>query len=225
MRWETAETREALADLLAAKVAKALCEAVETRGRASLAVPGGTTPGPFLTRLGQSEVPWEQVAVTLTDERWVPVSSERSNQALLAKTLFAGFAASAEFVPLYTATPGPADGLPSVETALRQIVLPLDVAVLGMGEDGHTASLFPGAIGTEAALDPAGERVVAEITAAGQPEPRVTLTAPALSAARTLCLLIHGEAKRRVLETAAEDAPIRAVLDRARGEPLVFHAP
>lgn len=221
----THPSRAALVEALAGEVAALLRAAITARRRATLAVPGGTTPGPFLMRLGQADLDWEQVGVTLTDERWVPVSDPRSNQRLLAETLFAGPAAAAEFVPLYGATAEPETALPAIAASLRRIVLPLDVCVLGMGEDMHTASLFPGAQGLEAALASNAPPVMA-IRAPGIEERRISLTVPALTGAGQVFLLIQGAAKRAALERAlatrsAREAPVRAVLDGPA--PLTVH--
>lgn len=200
----------ACAQALATRVAELLRQGLAARGRAALAVPGGTTPGPFLTLLGQADLDWARVAVTLTDERQVPLDDPRSNQRLLAQTLFAGPAAAAEFVPLLGADLG------AICASLHNILLPLDVAVLGMGEDMHTASLFPGALGLAAALAPDAPAAVA-IQAPGAPEPRVTLSAAVLRAAPHRFLLITGAAKAAALARAAtlpiHQAPVRAVLD------------
>jgi 6-phosphogluconolactonase len=208
-------SREALMRKLADRLAERLRALVAEKGRASLAVPGGTTPALMLTVLGAADLPWDKVAVTLTDERWVPVSSQRSNQRLLTETLFRGAAAAAEFAPLYGGTAEPETGLGAVETTLRQIILPLDVAVLGMGADMHTASLFPGAAGLEEALSPGAPPVVA-IRAPGAEEPRITLSAPVLAAAERH-LLITGAEKRAALNKALslndpKKAPVCAVL-------------
>jgi 6-phosphogluconolactonase len=221
------DSREAQAAALADAVAADLQAALDAKGRATLAVPGGTTPGPFLTALGGKPLDWERIAVTLTDERWVPVSSERSNQRLLAATLFRGAAAGAEFVPLYGATAEPADAMGAICTALERIALPLDVVVLGMGEDMHTASLFPGADKLAQALADDAPAAMA-LRAPGAEEARVTLTAPVLKKAGKAYLLIQGAAKRAALEKAAgaklADAPVRAVLDRG-GPTEAFWAP
>ncbi len=209
--------RQALAEAAARDAAALLRAAIAARGRATLAVPGGTTPGPFLTRLGQADLDWEQVGVTLTDERWVPAGDPRSNQRLLAGTLFAGPAAAAEFVPLYGATAEPEMALSAIAAALGRIVLPLDLCVLGMGEDMHTASLFPGALGLEAALGPDAPPVMA-LRVPGMAERRISLTAPVLAGARQVMLLIQGAAKRVALDRAlaarsVREAPVRVVLD------------
>ena len=211
--------RDTLALQLAEQVAGALSDRIAEQGRARLAVPGGTTPGPMLTRLGRTTLDWERVVITLTDERWVPVSSPRSNQRLLSETLFAGAAAAARFVPLYAATQDPADGLDSVIAGLGNDALPLDIAVLGMGADMHTASLFPGALGLDAALAPDAPPAVA-ITAPGAEEPRVTLSARVLAEAGARHILITGAEKRAALERAQslsdpQEAPVLAVLSGA----------
>lgn len=215
-------SRAAQADALAGLVAADLRDALRRRGRAALAVPGGTTPAAFLTALGARGLDWEGVTVTLTDERWVSPSSPRSNARLVGETLFAGPAAAATFVPLRGDGPEPRDGLHALTTALNQLALPLDVAVLGMGADGHTASLFPGADRLAAALADDAPPAMA-LNAPGAGEPRVTLTAPVLCAARRAYLLICGADKAAALDRAAgegpvADAPVRALL---RGSPAL----
>ena len=216
-RVERYPSRVALAGAVADLVAGLLAGRIAAAGRAHLAVPGGTTPGPMLARLGQAALDWDRVAVTLTDERWVGHASDRSNQRLLAGTLFAGPAAAAEFVPLYGATADPGASLPDICRALERLVLPLDVAVLGMGADMHTASLFPGAVGLAEALAPDAPPAVA-ITAPGQPERRVTLSARALTAPHRH-ILITGAEKLAALDRAAgadpATAPVAALLPGA----------
>ena len=220
------ESRDALAEEIAAAVAELLRAALAERGRASLAVPGGTTPGPFLSILTNSDLDWSKVTVTLTDERQVPVTDERSNHRLLRETLFQGPASAARFVPLYGAAPD--EDLEGVSKALSEAVLPLDVCVLGMGSDLHTASLFPGGEGLAEALDDGAPPVMA-MRAPGATEPRITLTAPVLRGAAALFLLITGEAKAVALEKAlaagaVSEAPVRAVL-RGPTPVHIFYAP
>lgn len=206
-----------LGPALAAEVAEHLIAAVEARASARLAVPGGTTPGPFLTALGRVELPWAHVRVVPTDERCVPADHPRSNARLIRSTLLAGRAEDAELVPLWPGDPA--------ERAAE--ALPLDIAVLGMGEDMHTASLFPGSPELAAALAPDAPAALA-VTAPGQPEARITLPARVLAAAPAVFVLIRGAAKRRALEAAMEaddpmQAPVAAVLRAARA-PVVYYA-
>ena len=180
---------------------------------ASIAVPGGTTPGPVFDTLAAVDIDWARVQVMLTDERLVPEDSPRSNTRLLRERLFVDRAARANLVPL---TPGAADpeaGLDEVAAAV-EAVLPLSVVLLGMGADMHTASLFPGADGLAEALAPDAPAVMA-IHAPGAPEPRVTLSARVLNGAFAKHVVIRGAEKRAALERAAHlsplEAPIRAV--------------
>ncbi len=199
-----AQNRGALARLLADEVAALLAAAVRETGRAALAVPGGTTPAAFLSALGGHALDWAAVAVTLTDERCVPAGHPRSNRRLLDETLFAGPARAARFVALD-------------DTEALSTLLPLDACVLGMGEDCHIASLFPGAD----ALSPDCAAPSMRLSAPGAPEERITLTAPALTGAEQCFVLIHGQDKRAALERAGAaagpaEAPVRLVLGGPR---------
>lgn len=211
--------REALFTALAEGVALELAKALaDEKARATLAVPGGTTPGPFLERLREARLDWPRVRVMLTDERWVDESSPRSNTRLLRETLLAGPAAAAELVPLYRPARTPEEVLDELAAGVAA-ALPITSLVLGMGEDMHTASLFPGADRLAEALSADAPPLLA-MRAPGAGEPRVTLTAPVLRGARHIHLLIAGEAKRAALERACapgpvEEAPVRIVLDRA----------
>jgi 6-phosphogluconolactonase len=197
------DARDALAESLARDVADELRRAIEAKGKATLAVSGGTTPKLFLAKLSEIDLPWQRVTVTLIDERQVPESSERSNARLVRETLLTNRAAVARFVPL--TGNGDAAGLP-----------PFDVAVLGMGDDGHTASLFPGGDRLAEALGQAADPIV-EMRAPGIAEPRLTFTLPVLERSGRLKLHIEGARKKSVLDRALaegpeEDMPIRAIL-------------
>lgn len=187
---------------------------LSTHDRASLAVPGGTTPGPIFDKLCAADVDWSRVTVLLTDERWVPDTHDRSNAGLIRARLLQGPASKATFIPFYK------EGLSVQEaaTALSQELaghFPLSLLLLGMGADMHTASLFPGAPGLEAALDPRAARLCA-VTPDSQPEPRITLSAAVLDGALDKHLVIFGDDKRRALEKAItltpQEAPISAVI-------------
>lgn len=216
--------REDLMDAVTLRVAGALGTALAARGSASLAVPGGTTPAPFLERLADAPLDWPRIAVLLTDERFVPEDDPRSNTALLRRTLLKGPAARARLVPMTLPGPAPEHVVPRLVQGVEEI-LPLDACVLGMGTDMHTASLFPGADRLAFALSPDAPPVLA-LRAPGVAEARITLTLPVLRGARALFLLITGADKRSALARAmaegpAEAAPVRAVLDRAE----VLYAP
>ncbi len=206
---------------LAALVAGTLRAAIEARGQASLAVPGGTTPAPFLRALSGADLDWAHIRVMPTDERWVAADSPRSNARLLRETLLQGPAAAATLIPLAAPASAPEDALDGLASAVAA-ALPLDVCVLGMGEDMHTASLFPGADRLNDALDPDCPSPILPIRAPAAPEPRITLTAPALLGAAHLHLLIKGRAKLRAFQRAERvgpvaEAPVRLILRAPQG--------
>ncbi|MBP9183668.1 MAG: 6-phosphogluconolactonase [Fuscovulum sp.] len=218
MRLETYPDRDFLCLKLADLIASQLAETLRLEGRATLSVPGGSTPGPVFDTLSGVDIDWANVSVVLNDERWVPEASPRSNTRLLRERLLRGRAAAARLIPLYA--PGfeaPEDAVPALEDALRPH-LPISVLLLGMGADMHTASLFPGADRLAEALGPT-PRLILPMRAAAAGEPRVTLTAPVLRAALRVHVMITGADKRATVERAAglpaEQAPIRAVLDQA----------
>jgi len=209
--------RDTLMENIAEDVATQLSDALDARGVATLAVPGGTTPAPFLEHLSKADLDWSNVRVMLTDERFVPETSDRSNTRLLRGTLLQNNAASAQLVPFYREAETPEEVLESLTEAITA-ALPLDVCVLGMGADMHTASLFPEADRLEEGLDLNGTAVLLPMRAPGAPEPRLTLTASVLRSARNIHILITGPEKKAALEVAltegpASDAPIRVVLD------------
>lgn len=207
--------RDTLMRGLAELVADQLRAAHATRHRATLAVPGGATPGPFLAALSEADLVWAHVDVLPTDERMVPQTDARSNSRLIRETLLRNRAAEAHLVHLH---PSGALVDPSVKSVRAAVaaVLPIDVAVLGMGTDMHVASLIPGAPELAAALaDDAA--VLMTLRPPGLPEARLTLTAPVLRAASVIHILITGRDKAAALERAladgpVRDAPVRAVL-------------
>jgi len=208
-------SRDEQAADLAEIVARELSEAIEENGKATLAVPGGSTPGAFLRALARERLDWAKLRVMLTDERFVPETSPRSNTRLLRENLLQGPAEQAILIPFTAPADAPEDVIDRLSAAV-EAALPLDVCVLGMGEDMHTASLFPGADRLDDALAPGAPALMA-MRAPGAPEPRITLTAPVLRGARILHLLLAGKAKQAPLEQAMQsgpvvEAPVRAIL-------------
>ncbi|MCV3270888.1 6-phosphogluconolactonase [Roseobacter sinensis] len=181
---------------------------------ASFAVPGGTTPGPIFDAMSSVEIDWARVHVMLTDERWVPEDHPRSNAGLVKARMLTGNAAAAKFIPFYREGLSAAEAAPQLSEALAD-KMPISVLLLGMGADMHTASLFPGAPGTEAAMARDAPLLCA-VTPADQPEPRITFSAAALDGAMDKHLVIFGEDKRAAFEKAQSlppaDAPISAVI-------------
>ncbi len=222
--------RDALAEGLADYIAALLADRITHAGAASLAVSGGTTPVRLFEALAKTDIDWARVTITLVDERWVDAGAPRSNAALVRRHLLTGKAAVARFLPLYTPDHTPEAGWLAAELRLRLAPMPLTVAVLGMGEDGHTASFFPGGDRLGAALDPRTTRMTEIIRAPSAGEPRITLTLATLLAAERLVLHIEGEAKRRVLEGALADGPVtdmpvRTVLNQDKVPVEVHWAP
>lgn len=201
------EAREDLAQSLAQDVADELLRAIEAKGKATLAVSGGSTPKLFFEKLSHMQLPWQRVTITLVDERQVPETSERSNARLVRESLLRGEAAAATFVPL-------------VGSDAAEKLPPFDVAILGMGNDGHTASFFPGGDRLAEALDSGTKERLIAITAPGAGEPRLTFTLPVLERAGRLKLHIEGAEKKSVLAKALGDGPedampVRAILRSA----------
>ena len=203
---------------VAQRIASELGETLRGADRATLSVPGGTTPGPVFDTLSGADLDWSRVAVLLNDERWVPEDNPRSNTALLRRRLLTGRAADATLVPIYARAPRPEDALDALSDGIRPH-LPISVLLLGMGADMHTASLFPGADKlAQAMASDAPPLMALRAEAAG--EPRITLTLPVLRAALRVHVLITGTEKRAALERARklppEQAPIAAMLDYAQ---------
>jgi 6-phosphogluconolactonase len=217
MNLQTYPDREMMMLSVADKIAGQLGEFLRRDGKATLSVPGGTTPGPVFDTLSGVDLDWANVAVILNDERWVPEESERSNTRLVRQRLIRGRAAQARLVPLYAPATEPEEMLEPLADGIRPF-LPISVLLLGMGTDMHTASLFPGADRLEEALSPQAPILMA-LRAEAAGEPRITLTAPVLQAAYNIHILITGPEKRAALDAAAtmtpKDAPVRAVLDNA----------
>jgi 6-phosphogluconolactonase len=180
----------------------------------SFAVPGGSTPGPIFDAMTSVEIDWDRVHVMLTDERWVPEDHARSNAGLVRARLLQGRAAAARFISFYREGMSAAEAAPAVSKELAD-EMPISVLVLGMGADMHTASLFPGAPGLEAALAK-GAPALCAVTPPDQPEARITLSAPALNGAMDKHVVIFGDEKRAAIEQAqklrATEAPIAAVM-------------
>lgn len=219
------ESWAALVGAAAEALAGALDRGIAERGRASLALAGGTTPSDIYRRLSGRALDWGRVAVTLTDERWVDANSADSNARLVGETLLEDPAASARFVPLKAAHALNSEGAARSASAVLDELRPLDAVLLGMGADGHFASLFPGSPALERGLDLGAPAVIA--VPAGTPapvQPRLTLTLPVLAEAGLLLLVIRGGDKLEVMRSAeAEGLPIAALFRAASVQ--VYWAP
>ena len=227
-RWRTFSTREDLAAELAATVADRLRAAIEEKGGATLAVSGGTTPALFFAALSHKDLDWTKVIVTLVDERFVPPSSERSNERLVREKLLTNEARLARFVGLYSDAADVDEAARRAEAGVALLGSTLDVVVLGMGTDGHTASFFPDAPNLAALTDVAQKRRVLAVHAPSGGEPRLTLTMPLIANARFLALHIEGDAKREALDRALAEKtkplPIRMVANCAASGLQIYSA-
>lgn len=228
----------ALAQALAADVAERLRAAVTERGQATLAVSGGKSPVSLFRQLSQLKLPWAQVTVLLVDERCVPADHADSNSALVRQHLMQGPAAAARWLPFFDTLPhfNTSTGLSqpdllaltgAAQQRLQALPWPLDVVVLGLGEDGHTASLFPHAPGLAEALH--SPHPVAWTRPTTAAHARLTLTLPTLLAARCRVLPLQGAAKQAVFERACAaptaDLPISLLLHEATAPLHVWQAP
>ncbi|MGE5566860.1 MAG: 6-phosphogluconolactonase [Parcubacteria group bacterium] len=194
-------------------IAAALRDAILEHGRATFVATGGRTPGSCYDILARALLDWRRVTVTLTDERWVDPRSADSNERMVRDRLLVEQAASATFAPLKSDRAAPEEAVADAEARLKPI-LPADVTLLGMGEDGHVASLFPG--GT---VDAAGLAVPAQAA-----QPRLSLTLDALEPTRLTVVLISGDAKRRVLEEGS-GLPIHLFLARTKAPVRILWSP
>jgi 6-phosphogluconolactonase len=218
------DSPEQLAQKLAAWIADRLQQALVERGHAVLAVSGGRSPVALFQALRTQAIDWSRVSVSLVDERCVPPDHPDSNSALVRAHLLQEAAQAARFVPWFDSLPATLDDASLQDLAeqanqrLAREPWPWDLAVLGMGEDGHTASLFPGADGLAQALRSSGP--VAWTRPRTAPYARLTLTLPALLDTRALVLPLTGAPKLRVLQQArlSEDPalPISHLLHQHR---------
>lgn len=220
----------ALVHALSGEIKVDLEEAISARGTASMIVSGGRTPVRLFEQLRDEKVDWAQVWITLADERWVDTSAEASNERLVREHLLVGPAAAARFVGLKNPAPTPEAGADWATRALTRVPHPYDVVVLGMGEDGHTASLFPGSLALARGLDMSAVPGCLAVNALKAPHARISLNLRALLDARRIVLHIEGQAKWQVYQRARApgtpaELPVRAVLHQKEVPVDVFWAP
>ena len=223
--------REAMADAAASFVADTLRQSIAMRGHAGLIVTGGHTPGGIYDRLAQSRIAWPRVTVTLTDDRFVPPDDPDSNEGLVRRRLLRAEAAEAKFVPLMHEGVAIEAAALEADRALAKINWPVDLACLGMGEDGHIASLFPGNVSLAAGLNPGTVRrcIAVQAGAPAPPQARLSLTLNALTDARAIAIVTTGAKKRTVFEAAQNgernDLPIAHLLRAGRALIRFYWAP
>jgi 6-phosphogluconolactonase len=222
--------QDSLTAALADRIGELLSDGIMKNGRASLIVSGGSTPVALFERLSGSDISWRDVSIALVDERWLAPTEVDSNECLIRQHLLKDKAASAAFIGMKNSALTAAAGEAKCEQRLASVPRPFDVLILGMGGDGHTASLFPGAERLRSATDMSQNKVCMAITPPAAPYERMTLTLPAILDARRIFLHITGEKKKEVLEKAladgpAEAMPIRFILRQKKVPVSIFWAP
>lgn len=221
--------RSALDQALANSVAGVLAKAIEQNGSAALVVSGGSTPLHFFRRLSSLPLEWHKVTVLLADERWVPPEHDDSNERLVRENLLVNAAASARFIPLKTAHADARQAESDVHHTLAALGR-FDLVILGMGDDGHTASLFPTAIALPKGLDMASGRQCLAVEPRSAPHQRMTLTLPRLLDSENIFIHITGEKKKSILDLARQKndpliLPIAAVIHQQFTPVTLFYAP
>lgn len=209
------DSADSLAQALANTIAGDLRAALDIRGSASLVVSGGRSPGPALVSLSRYALDWTRIWVTLADERWVDEDHPDSNAALIRSHLLQNAAANANFVPLKNSATTPAQGEIACAHALESVPRPFDIVLLGMGDDGHTASLFPRAPQLAQALASDSGKLCLGVDPVTAPHARMTLTLPALLASRRIVVLFTGAGKWAMYQQALQPGPVAALPIRA----------
>lgn len=201
--------------VVAARLWELIDAAIETHGRALIALAGGSTPVPIYNLLREMPLPWDQLTISPTDERWVQLEEPASNEGMLRRELLGPDAAGVELVSMARRAADPGADAAAADQTLARLGRPFDVALLGMGADGHTASWFPDARGLDVALS--SQRHCVAVEPPATPEPRLTLTRAALLSTGNLLLVIGGAEKWAVYRDAIADParyPVGALLQQ-----------
>ncbi|WP_022946150.1 6-phosphogluconolactonase [Pseudoalteromonas ruthenica] len=227
------DSKEEMTASLAESLEQRLTQGLADNSRAALMVSGGSSPAPAYKYLSNLDIDWHKVDVAMVDERWVDASHEKSNETFINDTLLQNKAARANFITMKNAAPTAEQGVEACEQHYQQVHRPYDVTILGMGPDGHTASLFPHAQGLEIGLQ--AEQLVCAINAiesevTGAITERMTLTVHAIAQSKVVKLLISGEQKLATYKAAKQqgdvaEMPLRAILQHPDIELEVYWAP
>ncbi len=220
------EASIAAADLLAGLLRDDLAK--DPKAQASLVVSGGSTPGPCFDQLSTEVLDWSRVTVLPSDERWVPGNDPDSNEKLIRSRLLQGKAGQGNVLSFFRQGIEARQAPRYIERDLQELNRPFSASLLGMGEDGHFASLFPDLAGLPEALDPRGKAQCIMVQTSGSPHLRISLTLSALLDSACLVLLIFGEKKRAVFDAAIDggsDYPIESLLQHVRTPLTVIWAP
>ena len=233
-QWQEFSDRQSLCSGLAAAMGAGLAQALAQAPAAGLVAAGGTTAPPVLERLAAMELDWSRVRVTVSDERWVNAQHEASNERMVRDKLLRGPAARATFIPIYSDHASPEAAESHCHERLTAMPWRNSLCMLGMGTDGHAASLFPGTAALTDALNVNFGRlckaVYPQASPVAGPWPRMTLTLTALLQATHIYLVITGAEKRVAFDRALQgnderEMPVRAILRQAKAPVSVYWAP
>jgi len=224
------DSAHALESEIASDIATQLARAITARGQAGLLVSGGHSPAGLFEQLRTQPLDWSRVSIALIDERWVEPTDPRSNERMVRKALLREGASAARFFGLKNPAPSPVLGAAAAWSASAHIPRPVDITVLGMGDDGHTASLFPGSPNLKRALDPETPEGYVGMWSPSAPHARLSLNLRALLDSRRILIFLLGETKLRTYAAACgpgpvEEMPVRAVLRQERVPVEVVWAP
>lgn len=211
--------QESLINALSESIASKLRDAIQKNGKASLLVSGGNTPKPLFLKLSETELAWDKVNIGLCDERWVPASHEDSNENLVKKHLIQGKAKKAGFVGMYHDGMSNEEAQEKCSQTVREKLYPFDVVILGMGNDAHTASLFPDNEKLQKAFDLDNKELCIAVVPKDAPHDRMSLTRAAILSADNIYLHFEGKDKLLIYEKAIEGEdmnkmPIRSILNQ-----------
>jgi len=198
-----------------------LNQTLEKKRFASLVVPGGGTPRQYLPVLAKCSLPWERITITLSDERWVDINDEQSNEKMVRKYLLENLPANTNFISLKTHHNDPFTAVKEVNQRLDKLPQPLNLTVVGLGEDGHIASLFPGMH-----FDLLSTQHCVGVAPPIAPSPRISLSLPMLAKSEHIALVVVGEIKQHLLDQLSKDShlelPIQWLLQRTRSKIDIF---
>lgn len=211
------KTKNELRESLSKNISQQLQSSIDKNGKASLLVSGGSTPKPLFEMLRESDIEWEKVSIGLCDERWVPSLHADSNEKLVKEHLLQDNASKATFIGMYQEGLSTQEAQASCSEKMREKLYPFDVVILGMGGDGHTASLFPKNSKLQQAYDKDNNTLCIAIEPDHAPHMRMSLTRAAILSAKHLYLHFEGAAKLDVYEKALHcediyEAPIASIL-------------
>tara|TARA_S200000501_G_scaffold372230_1_gene416841 strand:+ start:1709 stop:2419 length:711 start_codon:yes stop_codon:yes gene_type:complete len=214
---KTFTERPALEQAMVSSICSIINEAIASQGRASLAFSGGSTPKAMFALLSQADLDWEKIIISLVDERWVDNHHDQSNERMFRENILQNKAANATLVGMKTLHNDISAGVSDYQSKLHtDIPLPFDLVILGMGNDGHTASWFPDAPELPQAMDVNSEQLVVPTRPASQPTDRITLSIVPVMTAKNIFLHITGDEKKQVLEKGINNnlsLPIHQTLD------------